>query len=215
MERIFPNLFRFTDEPYRRGRRFTYLLKRKQGNLLLTCQDGSVRDHFKDIEKLGGIDTQFINHNHDMGGELHEAIHKRFGAKLFHHKAEKKKVEAKTKCPHEEFGDDGLQVGSDFEAIYFPSCTAGLSLYRWRHQGVHFLFTSHVIKMVQGDWHVSLHMKKSPPGLGPQFAQIAKLPVDYVLPNVCAYGQEEYHRFNDFTRKSFGTALRARLRVKD
>ena len=35
MERISPNLYRFTEEPYRQGRKYAYLIVRKQGNLLL------------------------------------------------------------------------------------------------------------------------------------------------------------------------------------
>jgi excinuclease ABC subunit A len=45
-----------------------------------------------------------------------------------------------------------------------------------------------------------------------QFAEIANLPVDYILPNVCRYGAEQYHTFNDITRKSFGLALRRKIR---
>ena len=67
--------------------------------------------------------------------------------------------------------------------------------------------------LVEGDWHVDLNLKKSPPNLGPQFAEIAELPIDYTMPNVCRYGQEEFHCFNDYTRKSFSTALRAIAQV--
>jgi hypothetical protein len=42
MERIFENLYRTTDEPFRNGRRYSYLLVREQGNLLLPFQATSV-----------------------------------------------------------------------------------------------------------------------------------------------------------------------------
>lgn len=213
MERIFPNLYRFTDEPSHKGRIYSYLIVRKGGNLLLPCLGGgAVSDHLKDIERIGGVDTQFVTHNHDIDGALQEAVYARFGAKLCYHRADHKKVVAKTKCPTAEFSDDGLQLGSDFQALYFPSCSVGSSVYHWRFRGKHFLFTSHVINMVKGDWHVDLDLVKSPPSLAPQFAEIAKLPIDYTMPNVCRYGQEEFHRFNDYTRKAFSTALRAKVR---
>ena len=80
MERIFSNLYRFTDEPFRKGRKYSYLLVRKQGNLLLPFKGGSVRDHFDEIEALGGVDTQFITHSHDAIKGFHEEVFDRFGA---------------------------------------------------------------------------------------------------------------------------------------
>ena len=212
MEQIFPNLYRIAREG-NKGRSFAYFIKRRQGNLLLTAGNGTVHEHFAEIEKLGGVQMQFINHNHDIGAELHETIHLRFGAKLYHHELENKKVARKTQCPSEAYGDQGLQVGKDFEAIYFPSCGEGLSLFRWENRGQSFLFTSHVIKMAGGSWQIGLNLTKMSKGSQPkQFAEIAKLPIDYILPNVCQYGQETYHTFNDITRKSFGTELRRKIR---
>ena len=213
MERIFPNLYRFTDEPFRKGRKFSYLLVRKKGNLLLPFKGGAVRDHFEDIERLGGVEAQFVTHNHDVIRDFHEEVYDRFEAKLYYHKADDKKVSAKTKCPKVPFDDDGLQIDTDFWALYFPSCTAGLSIYWWRNRGKHYLFTSHVINMTEGEWYMGLDLNKAPPHLAPQFAKIAKLPLDYALPTRRAYGQEEFHRFNDYTRKSFATALRARIKA--
>ena len=60
MQCLFPNLYRFTDEPFRKGRKYAYLIVRKKGNLLLPFKGGSVSDLFKEIERLGGVDTQFI-----------------------------------------------------------------------------------------------------------------------------------------------------------
>jgi hypothetical protein len=212
MECIFPNLYRIVREG-NKGRSYAYFIKRKQGNLLLTCGAGTVRENLDEIEKLGGVHMQFINHNHDLGGQLHDEIYERFGAKLYHHELENKKVKQKTSCPSESYGDDGFQVGKDFEAIYFPSCGEGLSLFLWQHGGNGFLFTSHVIKMVNSEWNIGLSLKKMSKTSTPkQFASIANLPVNYTMPNVCQYGAEQYHTFNDITRKSFGLALRRKIR---
>ena len=212
MERIFPNLYRIAREG-NKGRSYAYFIKRRQGNLLLTCGEGTVRDNLDEIEKLSGVHTQFINHNHDVGGQLHEDIYKRFGAKLYHHELENKKVAKKTRCPSESYGDEGFRVGKDFEAIYFPSCGEGLSLFLWQNAGKGFLFTSHVIKMANAEWQIGLNLKKKSKTSDPkQFAEVANLPVDYILPNVRRYGAEGYHTFNDITRKSFGLALRRKIR---
>ena len=111
MERIFPNLYRFSFG--KKGRGHTCLLVRKQGNLLIChCNRGSSTDHLDEIERLGGIERQFLSHGHDARrGELHEVLYDRFGCRLHYHRRERRKVRAKTGCPEEEFGDDGLQFG--------------------------------------------------------------------------------------------------------
>jgi hypothetical protein len=67
--------------------------------------------------------------------------------------------------------------------------------------------------MAGGDWQIGLNLKKKSKGSDPkQFGEVAELPVDYILPNSCRYGQEAYHAFNDITRKSFGQTLRKKIR---
>jgi hypothetical protein len=90
MQRLFPNLYRFTDEPFRKGRRYAYLIERKKGNLRLPFKGGSVSDHFKEIERLGGVDTQFITHSHDADRNLNDEVYARFGARF--HEADAKKA---------------------------------------------------------------------------------------------------------------------------
>jgi hypothetical protein len=222
MESLFPNLYRFTGASARNETLFTYLIVREGGNLLLPCQDGPVREHFDDIEELGGVATQFVTHNHDVDGALVEAVHDRFGAELCYHSAEQDAIAEKTKCQSVVFGDEGLRVGSDFQAIYFPSCCAGSSLYHWQHGGKHFLFTSHVINLVEGEWQNGLDLwqyrnlrewsdSETPPDPRPQLAKIAELSLDYTMPNVSVDDQEEYHQFSDDTRTSFFLALDAQV----
>jgi hypothetical protein len=77
MEIFFPNLYRFAGESAHKETLFTYLIVREGGNLLLPCQDGPVREHFDDIEGLGGVATPFVTHNHDVDGVLVEAVQDR------------------------------------------------------------------------------------------------------------------------------------------
>ena len=223
MEPIFPNIYRSaTDNPSRDEKLYTYLIVRNDGNLLLPCKSDAVSQLLSDIEELGGVAAQFATHNHDVDGPFAEAVYDRFGAPLYYHHAERDAVAEITKCPSVEFGDDGLRLGSDFQALYFPSCCAGSSLYYWRDGESGFLFTSHVINRVEGDWQVGLDLwqyenlrdwgeNKTPPNPEPQLSRIAQLPIDYTLPNVCQYGREEFHRFNDETKKSFATAMETKL----
>ena len=62
--------------------------------------------------------------------------------------------------------------------------------------------------MVEGEWEIGLNLRKSAEGTADRIARIADLPIDYTLPNVCPYGQEEYHAFNEHTRRAFDETLR-------
>ncbi len=220
MERIFPNLYRFSTGPHTfrkvRSMNYAYLLVRQQGNLLMAYgQRGStIVDYFDEVEALGGIDRQFISHYHDANrGDFNQLLFDRFGCKLNYHHAERKTVRAKTKCPEEEFGDEGLQLGSDFEAYYFPGHTIGHSIHRWRYRGKRFLFTGHVINLGEKGWSIGLDPNDAPQ-LKSQFTKLPKVEVDYALPSRSPEGQEEFHRFSDSTRKSFRNSLRSKLKPK-
>jgi hypothetical protein len=225
MLELLPNLYRFTGQSPRGETLYTYLVVRPDGNLLLPCQDGGVRDHMDDIKRLGGVATQFVTHNHDVDGNLCETVHERFGARLAYHAAEHDAIAKKTTCPADEFGDDGLQVDADFEAIYFPSCCVGSSVYHWQQDGQHRLFTSHVIDHVDGQWRVGLDLWQyrnlrdwgdaaTPPDPRPRIATLADLPLDQSLPNVWREGQQEYHTFTDATRTTFAQALRTQIEAE-
>ena len=158
MERIFANLYRCGGAPNKRGMSHTYLLVRKEGNLLVCHQSGPSKMEMGEIEKLGGIDSQWICHFHDtLLDGLHEKLHKRFGCMLHHNSIDRKGVRKKTKCPSVPFEDEGCQYGSDFEALHFPTCTAGHSVYRWRHRGKYYLFTSHAIYMRDNKWDLEFN----------------------------------------------------------
>lgn len=204
MERIFPNLYRFTEEPCRQGRKYAYLILRKQGNLLLPHVAASIRNHFDEIEKLGGIHIQFLTHHHEADPVLHDDIHARFGAKLCYHRAARKLVQEVSECPEAVFTNEGLQLDDDFESLLLPGHTPGHSIYRWRHRRKHFLFTGHVVSMVNGKWELWFNPTKAPK-LRDEFESLAV--ANYVMPTRSPYGQEEYHCFNDYTRKAFCEAL--------
>ena len=140
---------------------------------MLVChQSGPNAADIKEIKKLGGIDSQWICHNHDtLRDGLHEKLHKQFGCELRFHSVERPKVRKKTKCPLDPFDGDQPEVGSDFQALYFPACSEGHSVYRWRY----YLFTSHSMYIEDNKWQIQCRIR-------PQAAKVAKLPVDYVFP---------------------------------
>lgn len=204
MERIFPNLYRFTEDSLKR-RKYSYLVVRKDGNLLMPSLGTTVRDSFDEIDKLGGVHAQFLTHDHDAHPELVDEAHARFGCRVYYHKSARKKVREKTSCPEAEFDNEGLQLGADFEALYFPGHTPGHSIFRWRYRGKRFLFSSHVMNLSDGVWELWFNPSKNTAQLQEQLADLAE--VDYSLPTLIEYGREELHRFNDFTRESFSKAM--------
>ena len=161
MHRISANLYRFDGKPRGRARRtpYSYLLIRKGGNLLICSQHSLVTDHLDEIEELGGIHTQLLTSYLDAKkGDYHERLYKRFGCKLCYHEAERKMTRTKTKCPEITFADEGLQLGSDFEAHHFPNrCQNGHSLFRWRYRGKYHLFTSEVVSQLNGEWDLEFN----------------------------------------------------------
>ena len=217
MERIFADLYRFSDGPRGPSKKmsYTYLLVRKQGNLLIRHWGlSSVFDHLDEIAELGGIDRQFVAHHHDAKrGDLHDRLYARFGCKLSYHQAERRHVRAKTKCPEQEFGDEGLQLGSDFKAHAFPGHTPGMSIFQWRNRGKYHLFPSHVIQYHNDEWYIDFDPPPTPP-LHAQPAELAALQVDYLLPGASAGDKEPVHTFTAGTRKSFHEALHTKTSPK-
>lgn len=177
MERIFPNLYCLT-EADSEVRCHSYLIVRRSGNLLLPGYVPSLAEHLDEIDELGGASLQFLTHVHDVDPGLHDKAFSRFGCKLCHHKAARSRVRDKTKCPSEEFGHAGLQLGDDFETIYFPGHTPGHSVFRWRNRGKQFLFTGHVMRFEDNRWKLNYNPTKAPKGA--DFDHLSE--ADYLLP---------------------------------
>jgi hypothetical protein len=209
VERIFANLYRI-GAPNRRGISYTYFLVRKAGNLLVCHQSAPSAADIKQMQSLGGVDSQWICHHHDTirDGSSHEKLHDRFGCVLHHHKTDRTGVRKRAKCPAEQFGDDGCQYGDDFEAMFFPTCTAGHSVFRWRSRGKYYLFSSHAIYMRDSKWdlHFNEHRVSQ---WSPRREQLGKLRLDYVFPGYSSPEDSGFYRLNDQTRRSFARALKA------
>ena len=212
MERIFGNLYRITHEPYSEVTvdryHYSYLLIRRQGNLFIGhCQAGSnVREHLDEIEQLGGVAEQVITHYFDANKECNDVLYDRFSCRLHYHQDSRKILRAKTQCPETEFGDEGLRIGSDFKALYFPGQRPGRTILWWKSRGKGFLFTGYSIHLARGEWRIDFDPYFKP-HLAAQFAELPKMQVDFAMPTRSSFGEEQFHRFTDATRKSFVEAL--------
>ena len=113
------------------------------------------------IEKLDGLSSQWVSHHHDIiTGGFHKNLHNRFGFELYYHKADRACVRGKNKCAHVQFGDGGLEYGQDFEALYFPTCSAGRTIYRWL--GKYCLFKSHALYLHDGGGNTQIDLSAVP-----------------------------------------------------
>ncbi len=205
MEKILPGVYRFSVGKRRRS--YSYLLLRKQGNLLVchANRGSSVVDFLDEVEDLGGIAWQFVCEGADAaGGELHEQLYDRFGCMLSCHERDRKKVAKKTACPVSEFGEDGLALDRDFRAL-----DIGHTVFHWRNRGKHFLLPGHAIELHDDGWGLHTHPVAD---LRTSLAALADLPVDYLLPGRTAPREEEYHTFTDRSRRDYHQALQERLR---
>ncbi|NKB66383.1 MAG: hypothetical protein GKR89_04940 [Candidatus Latescibacteria bacterium] len=211
MERIFANLFRISAPRGKTGKGLshTYFLKRKKGNILISHKAVPTPEDLAEIEAMGGIESQWVCHTHDLlRGSSHKKLHAQFGCTLHYHGIERPHVEKKIKCPTDHHGNEGLQYGSDFEVFYWPTCTSGHCIFRWRSQGKYYLFTSHSIFLSDNEWKIDTN-KWHLEDLRPQLARLRKLRMDYVFPGYSLAREIGFYRLNDQTRKSFAKALKA------
>ena len=214
--RISARLYRFDGKPTGKEQRVShsYLLRRKQGNLLICDQFAPVTEHLDAIDALGGIEMQLLaNYVDGKKGGYHEMLYERFGCRVCYHQDERKMARTKTKCPEVTFGDEGLKLGADFEAVYFPNrCHTGNSLFRWRYRGKDHLFTGHTASWLEQGWDLEFNPEMWPEKRS-QFSRLGRLQVDLLFPGVSAEG-EEIHRFTDRTRNAFLGAIREKVRPR-
>lgn len=207
MERVFANLYRMGGTN-NRGTSYSYFLVRKEGNLLIGHQSKPTKKDISEMAKLGGIDSQWVCHQHDVIEDgVHEQLHERFGCVLHHHTQDRPAVRKKTKCPVEQHGNEGLQYGSDFEVMYWPTCTSGHCIFRWQSRGKYYLFTSHAMYAEGSDWDLQCS-KWRMQHLKPQMTRLSKMQVDYVFPGYSPSDEVGFYRLNEQTRKTLSKAMR-------
>jgi hypothetical protein len=98
MDAVIPSLYASAPEslPFARSLDLrAFLLKRKQGNLLVYSA-GTLAADVQAIKDLGGISRQYLNHWHEAAFGL-DQVAATFGPQLFCHENERQSVSAKAK----------------------------------------------------------------------------------------------------------------------
>ena len=212
MERIFANLFRISAPKGKIRLSHTYFIKRKKGNILISHHSVPTPEDIAEIENMGGIESQWVCHSHDLLPKpIHEDLHAQFGCRLHYHEVERSPVQKKTKCPDTVFEGDRTMHGTDFEALYMPTCTAGHSFYRWHTRGKYCLFTSHAMYYRDGKWNLKFSPRTADYWL-PQISEMANLQVDYVFPGYTPVKGPAFYQLDEKAKASLSDALKAKAK---
>jgi glyoxylase-like metal-dependent hydrolase (beta-lactamase superfamily II) len=121
-----------------------YLLRRDPGNLLIYSVS-SLESEASEIQELGGISRQYLNHHHEAG-----LVSDWVTAPLFVHENERKPVEERAHVRGTFSRRHKLE--DDFEVIPTPGHTSGATAYLWDTGEHRLLFTGDTIYLRDGEW---------------------------------------------------------------
>jgi hypothetical protein len=121
-----------------------FLLQRERGNLLVYSVAG-LESEGREIEELGGIFRQYLNHHHEaeFGSEW-------VRSPLFVHEADSSLVAEKTAVGGTFSARHMLD--EDFEVIPTPGHTQGATAFLWDNGSQRLLFTSDTVWLSKGEW---------------------------------------------------------------
>ena len=127
----------------------SFLLQRDNGNLLLYRGDAVVAVEERQVDELGGISRQYLNHRHEASPSS-DRISDVYGAPLLVHRDEAESV-AKTATLGALFFQRH-ELDGDFEVIPTPGHTAGATAYLWQTGAHRVLFTGDTIYLRDDEW---------------------------------------------------------------
>jgi glyoxylase-like metal-dependent hydrolase (beta-lactamase superfamily II) len=150
MKEIFPSLFVIDSEEPDGKARFTYLIKRKAGNVLFATKADTPARH-KEIAAAGKVAHMMLGDRHHAVPPT-EALAKRLGVPLCCSSIEaavlkKQGVNIAAPLPYEP-----AKLTHDIEIIPTPGHTRGAFSYLWTNAGRKFLFIGDTIVPVDGEW---------------------------------------------------------------
>jgi glyoxylase-like metal-dependent hydrolase (beta-lactamase superfamily II) len=121
-----------------------FLLERAHGNVLVYSVSGLATDA-AEIESLGGLSRQYLNH-------WHEAMFTSdwYEGPLFVHEADRAEVEERRHV-RGSFRRRHM-LDEDFEVIPTPGHTPGATAYLWDSGRRRFLFTGDTVYLSDGEW---------------------------------------------------------------
>ncbi len=152
MDNVIPGLYASAPEPLPFDPSHeirAFLLRREQGNLLVYSV-GTLEADAREIEELGGISRQYLNHRHEAAFGGCDRVADTFGAPLFCHENERRSVSGK--CNVAETFSERHMLDDDFEIIPTPGHTPGATAFLWDTGRHRCLFTSDTLYFREGEW---------------------------------------------------------------
>jgi glyoxylase-like metal-dependent hydrolase (beta-lactamase superfamily II) len=135
-----------------------YLLQREAGNLVVYRAD-TVRQKEAELNRLGGIGRQYLNHRHEAAPAC-DWIAASFGAPLHCHESDAPSASAG--CKVDETFSARQRLDDDFEVIPTPGHTSGATCYLWDTGEHRCLFTGDTIFFPRGEWRALLLRSDAP-----------------------------------------------------
>jgi glyoxylase-like metal-dependent hydrolase (beta-lactamase superfamily II) len=160
-----------------------FLLRRDAGNVLI-YSTGALVPGDPEIERLGGISRQYLNHGHEamFGGDA--------GAPLFVHAADRDAVAERR--PVRATFSKRHTLGDDLEVIPTPGHTPGATAYLWDAGGHRFLFTGDTILLHDGEWVAAVLGSSDREAYVASLELIRDLEFDVLVPWAASAGRPYY-----------------------
>ena len=192
MDNVIPGLYASTPEPLGFGPSFeirAFLLQRERGNLLV-YRSGMLERDVEEINALGGISRQYLNHRHEASPAC-DWVAKTFDAPLHVH--EKEAPSVSEICNVAETFSERHHLDDDFEVIPIPGHTSGATAFLWDTGQRRCLFTGDTIFFPRGEWVAAVL-----DGVSDRERYIESLELirtvdfDLIVPGIAAAGQPYY-----------------------
>lgn len=170
-----------------------FLLERDLGNLFV-YRSAAVEEEVDAVEKLGGIERQYLNHHHEASPAC-DWVSRAFGAPLLVH-ADDAEATAR-RCTVDHTFTKRHHLDDDFEVIPIPGHTAGATAYLWDSGDHRCLFTGDTIFFSRGEWRAAVLDGISDRERYVESLELLRgLDFDVLVPGIASEGQR-YHQVVD------------------
>jgi glyoxylase-like metal-dependent hydrolase (beta-lactamase superfamily II) len=192
MENVITGLYASMPEPLGFGPSLeirAYLLQREGGNLLI-YRSASLEGDAEEVNGLGGISRQYLNHHHEASPAC-DWVAEKFGAPLHVHEDDARA--ASEVCKVGETFSERHKVGDDFEVVPIPGHTAGATAFLWDTGEHRVLFTGDTLYLSQRGWRAAvLEGVSDRQRYIESLKLIRSLDFDLLVPGIASAGQPYY-----------------------
>jgi glyoxylase-like metal-dependent hydrolase (beta-lactamase superfamily II) len=192
MDKVIPGLYASTPEPLGFGPSLeirAFLLQRERGNLLVYRSGMPERD-VEEINALGGISRQYLNHHHEASPAC-DWVAKTFEAPLHVH--EKEAPSVSEICHVAETFSERHHLHDDFEIIPVPGHTSGATAFLWDTGQHRCLFTGDTIFFPRSKWVAAVLDEVSDRERYIESLELIRtLDFDLIVPGIAAAGHTYY-----------------------